>query len=296
MNKKTVSHTGEGLYKVFVYVVLITLAITIIVPVAWVFLASIKQNSEFYGSPWTLPAGFYWQNFVNAWNSANMGSYMINSVIVTALALGLLLIIALPAAYCLSRFQFRGRKFLNTCFMAGLFINVNYIVVPIFLMLKDGDAWLKNLIGHGFLLNNVFVLAVVYAATALPFTIYLLSGYFATLPHDFEEAAYIDGASYGKTMVQIIFPMAQPSIITIILFNFLSFWNEYIISMTLMSSSTGSKTLPVGLLNLMQAQQSAAQYGTMYAGLVLVMLPTLILYICVQKKLIQGMTVGGLKG
>ena len=296
MNKKTVSRTGEGLYKVFIYVVLITLAITIIVPVAWVFLASIKQNSEFYGSPWTLPAGFYWQNFVNAWNSANMGSYMINSVIVTALALGLLLIIALPAAYCLSRFQFRGRKILNTCFMAGLFINVNYIVVPIFLMLKDGDAWLKNLIGHGFLLNNVFVLAVVYAATALPFTIYLLSGYFATLPHDFEEAAYIDGASYGKTMVQIIFPMAQPSIITIILFNFLSFWNEYIISMTLMSSSKGAKTLPVGLLNLMQAQQSKAEYGIMYAGLVLVMLPTLILYICVQKKLTQGMTVGGLKG
>ncbi len=296
MNNKTASRTGEGLYKVFIYVVLITLAVTIVVPVAWVFLASIKQNSEFYGSPWTLPAGFYWQNFVNAWNSAKMGSYMLNSVIVTVLALGLLLIIALPAAYCLSRFQFRGRKILNTCFMAGLFINVNYIVVPIFLMLKDGDSWLKNIIGHGFLLNNVFVLAVVYAATALPFTIYLLSGYFATLPHDFEEAAYIDGASYGKTMVQIIFPMAQPSIITIILFNFLSFWNEYIISMTLMSSSKGAKTLPVGLLNLMQAQQSKAEYGIMYAGLVLVMLPTLILYICVQKKLTQGMTVGGLKG
>ena len=296
MNNKTASRTGEGLYKVFIYVVLITLAVTIVVPVAWVFLASIKQNSEFYGSPWTLPAGFYWQNFVNAWNSAKMGSYMLNSVIVTVLALGLLLVIALPAAYCLSRFQFRGRKILNTCFMAGLFINVNYIVVPIFLMLKDGDSWLKNIMGHGFLLNNVFVLAVVYAATALPFTIYLLSGYFATLPHDFEEAAYIDGASYGKTMVQIIFPMAQPSIITIILFNFLSLWNEYTISMTLMSSSKGAKTLPVGLLNLMQAQQSKAEYGIMYAGLVLVMLPTLILYICVQKKLTQGMTVGGLKG
>ena len=81
-----------------------------------------------------------------------------------------------------------------------------------------------------------------------------------------------------------------------ILFNFLSFWNEYIISMTLMSSTSAPRTLPVGLLNLMQAQQSAAQYGTMYAGLVLVMLPTLILYICVQRQLTQGMTVGGLKG
>ena len=180
--------------------------------------------------------------------------------------------------------------------MAGLFINVNYIVVPIFLMLRDGDLWLKNVFGSGFLLNNLVVLAVVYAATALPFTIYLLSGYFATLPHDYEEAAYIDGASYFMAMWKIIFPMAKPSIITVILFNFLSFWNEYIISMTLMSSATGQKTLPVGLLNLMQAQQSAAEYGIMYAGLVLVMLPTLILYVCVQSKLTEGMTVGGLKG
>ena len=294
--KKNDSYIGEKLYKVFIYVVLITLAITIIVPVAWVFMASVKQNSEFYGNPWTLPQGLYWQNFADAWNTAKMGEYMLNSVFVTALALVLLLLIALPAAYCLSRFKFRGSKFLNTCFMAGLFINVNYIVVPIFLMLRDGDNWMKNIGGNGIFLNNLVMLAIVYAATALPFTIYLLSGYFATLPHDYEEAAYIDGAGYGQTMWKVIFPMAKPSIITIILFNFLSFWNEYIISMTLMSSADGPKTLPVGLLNLMQAQQSAAEYGIMYAGLVLVMLPTLILYICVQNKLTQGMTVGGLKG
>ena len=254
------SRSAEGLYKFFIYFVLVLLAVTIIVPVAWVFMASIKQNAEFYGNPWALPAGFYWQNFVNAWNGAKMGEYMLNSVIVTALALALLLVVALPAAYCLSRFHFKGCKVLNTLFMAGLFINVNYIVVPIFLMLRDSDVWLKGHFGSGFLLNNLVVLAVVYAATALPFTIYLLSGYFATLPHDFEEAAYIDGASYFSTMTK------------------------------------APRTLPVGLLNLMQAQQSAAQYGTMYAGLVLVMLPTLILYICVQRQLTQGMTVGGLKG
>ena len=294
--EKRKNHSSDKLYRAFIYLVLILLAVSIIVPVLWVFMASIKQNSEFYGNPWTLPLGFYWQNFVNAWTTAKMGDYMLNSVLVTALALAILLVVALPAAYCLSRFKFWGGKFLNTAFMAGLFINVNYIVVPIFLMLRDGDTFLKNTFGTSFLLNNLVVLAIVYAATALPFTIYLLSGYFATLAHDYEEAAYIDGAGYGRTMIKIIFPMAQPSIITIILFNFLSFCNEYIISMTLMSSATGAKTLPVGLLNLMQAQQSAAQYGTMYAGLVLVMLPTLILYICVQKKLIQGMTVGGLKG
>lgn len=259
-------------------------------------MASIKENAEFYANPWNLPKGFHFQNFVEAWQTAKMGEYMLNSVIVTATALALLLIVALPASYCLSRFRFFGRNFLNTAFMAGLFINVNYIVVPIFLMLRDGDLWLKKTFGEGFLLNNLFVLAVIYAATALPFTIYLLSSYFATLPHDYEEAAYIDGAGYGKTMLRIIFPMAKPSIITVILFNFLSFWNEYIISMTMMTSLDSAKTLPVGLLNLMQAQQSAANYGPMYAGLVLVMLPTLILYCCVQSNLTKGMTVGGLKG
>ena len=116
------SRSAEGLYKFFIYFVLVLLAVTIIVPVAWVFMASIKQNAEFYGNPWSLPAGFYWQNFVNAWNGAKMGEYMLNSVIVTALALALLLVVALPAAYCLSRFHFKARRLLNTLFMAGLFI------------------------------------------------------------------------------------------------------------------------------------------------------------------------------
>jgi N-acetylglucosamine transport system permease protein len=286
----------DRLVKAFIYVALATLAILIIVPVAWVFFASVKENKEFYGNPWTLPFGFYWQNFVSAWNSASMGSYMFNSVLVTALALAILLVVALPASYCLSRFKFKGRAFLYTSFMAGLFINVNYIVVPIFLMLRDGDILFTRMIGSGILLNNMFMLAVVYASTALPFTIYLLSGYFVTLPHDFEEAAYIDGAGYTRTMVSIMFPLAKPSIITIILFNFLAFWNEYIISMTLLSSSRGARTLPVGLLNLLQVQQGRAEYGTLYGGLVLVMLPTLILYILVQKTLTQGMTAGGVKG
>ena len=99
-----------------IYFVLTALAVCIVIPVAWVFMASIKENYEFYGNPWTFPKGFYWQNFVNAWNSANMGDYMVNSVVVTALALVILLVVALPAAYALARFQFKGSKFLNILF------------------------------------------------------------------------------------------------------------------------------------------------------------------------------------
>ncbi|MEF9946015.1 MAG: carbohydrate ABC transporter permease [Lachnospiraceae bacterium] len=290
MNKKS----GNRLYKIFIYVMLFMLAISIVVPVGWVFVASIKQNSEFYGNPWTLPKGFYFQNFIDAFQQAKMGEYMLNSAIVTIVALGILLIVALPAAYVLARYKFRGSKVCNLMFMAGLFINVNYIVVPIFLMFVDGDKFLTKLFGDGFLLNNLLVVALVYAATALPFTIYLLSGFFVSIPKDYEEAAFVDGSGYFRTMFSIMMPMARPSIITVILFNFLSFWNEYIIAMTLLTGE--SKTLPVGLMQLMQAQQAAANYGRLYAGLVIVMLPTLILYMCVQKKLTEGMSLGGLKG
>ena len=289
------STASSKVAKVFIYLILGLLAVTIIVPVAWVFVASIKENSEFYGSPWALPKGFHFQNFTDAWETANMGSYMLNSVFVTVLGILLLIVIALPAAYVLSRFKFKSQKIWNVMFMAGLFINVNYIVVPIFLMLNNADGKLRQWFGEPFFLNNLFILALVYASTALPFTIYLLSGYFKSLAKDYEEAAYVDGAGYWRTMIQVIMPMAKPSIVTVILFNFLAFWNEYIISMTLLTRPE-IKTLPVGLMNLMAAQKSAVQYGQMYAGLVIVMIPTLILYICVQKKLTQGMTLGGLKG
>ncbi|EOS28619.1 MAG: carbohydrate ABC transporter permease [Lachnospiraceae bacterium] len=285
---------NDKVVKVFIYIALLMLAISIIVPVAWVFMASVKENSEFYGNPWTLPKGLYFQNFADAFTKASMGSYMINSVIITVLALLLLLVIALPAAYTLARYKFMGSKLLNIAFMAGLFINVNYIVVPIFLMLVDADKVMKSWLGSGLFLNNLFVTALVYASTALPFTIYLLSGFFVTIPKDYEEAAFVDGSGYFRTMVTIMMPMAKPSIITVILFNFLSFWNEYIISMTLLTKE--NKTLPVGLMQLMQAQKAAANYGQLYAGLVIVMLPTLILYMMMQKKLTQGMSLGGLKG
>lgn len=298
MNKreKIVGEKTGAVSKTVIYIMLVILTITIVIPVAWVFMASVKQNSEFYGNPFALPQGFYLQNFVDAWTKARMGDYFFTSVMITAIALAILLIVALPASYVLSRYKFRGSKLLNTCFMAGLFINVSYIVVPIFLMFVSGDKIVKSIFGHSFFLNNPFMVSVVLASTTLPFTIYLLSSYLATLPKDYEEAAYVDGAGYFTTMVRIILPMAKPSIITVILFEFLAYWNEYIISMTMLTDPNGARTLPVGLLNLMKAQNAKAEYGQMYAGMIMVMIPTLILYMCVQKKLTQGMTLGGLKG
>ena len=280
------------IFKVIIYIALIAMTISIIVPVLWVFMASFKRNAEFIGkvtNPWALPEQLQWQNYVTAFVDAEMGEFFLNSVIVTALALILLLVIALPAAYALSRFDFKGKKILNVAFMAGLFVNINYIVVPIFLMLSGAN----RMLGVDFFLDNRFILALIYASSSLSFSIYLLSGYFKTLPKGFEEAAYIDGCGYFKTMVSIMIPMAKPSILTVILFQFLSFWNEYIIAFTVMNEHN---TLAVGLKNLMAVERTATNYGIMYAGLVIVMIPVLVLYICVQKQLTKGMTLGGLKG
>lgn len=279
-----------SIYKIFVYVALFALAISIIVPIVWVFFASLKSQLELVsGNPFALPADWLWFNFVDAFQKARMGDYLLNTVEVTAMALVMLLVIALPASYVLARFNFIGKKFLNALFMAGLFVNVNYIVLPIFLMFFKADT----LLGFDLFLNNKFFLALVYAATSLPFTIYLLTGYFKTLPKAYEEAARIDGCGYFKTMTKIMIPMARPSIITVILFQFLSFWNEYIIAFTFMDKENA--TLAVGVKYLMADSKSQANFGVMYAGLVIVMLPTLILYILVQKKLTQGMSLGGLK-
>lgn len=176
-----------SLYKVFVYVALIALAITIIVPIVWVFMASVKSQSDLVQrSPWSLPTQVLWSNFATAFQKARMGDYLVNSVIVTAMSIFFLLIVALPASYVLARFRFKGKKFFNALFMAGLFINTNYIVLPIYVMLFHWEIALQV---QDVFLNNKIMLSLIYAATSLPFTIYLLSGYFQTLPKAYEEAA-----------------------------------------------------------------------------------------------------------
>ncbi|ATD54004.1 carbohydrate ABC transporter permease [Clostridium chauvoei] len=297
MKKAFKEISAEKLLRIFMYLCLSIFALSILIPLGWAFLASMKHKSEFYGNPWALPQGFYFENFRKAFVEANMGEYFINSVIVTGLALIILLVVAIPAAYVLSRFEFKSKKIINLLFSAGLFINVNYIVVPIFLMVLDGEKLVKQIFAVPasltLFLDSRIVVAIIYAATALPFTIYLLMNYLRTLPKAYEEAAYMDGCSNFKTLIHVIIPMAKPSILTVVLFNFLAFWNEYIIALTMLPNS--GKTLPLGLINLMQVQKTATDYGAMYAGLVIVMIPTIILYILVQKKLTEGMTVGGIK-
>ncbi|GLY06845.1 MULTISPECIES: carbohydrate ABC transporter permease [Actinoplanes] len=281
---------GRGL----TYALVGVMALLIAVPVAWVLFASLKTKGEFYGSPWALPEGLHLRNYVDAFVTARMGRYFLTSVVVTLFGLLLVLAVAVPAAYVVARYEFRGKAVVETLLMAGLFINVNYIVVPIFLMLVDWDRALVGVLPDGFFIDNPGVLSLVYAATSIPFTIYLLTAYFRTIPKDYEEAASLDGASRFRVMTKVMLPMARPAVTTVILFNFLAYWNDFIIALTLLPGD--GKTLQVGLLNLMTAQKAAADYGRLYAGMVIVIVPVLIVYALIQRRLIEGMAAGGVKG
>ncbi|MEU8010265.1 carbohydrate ABC transporter permease [Micromonospora parva] len=290
----TINKSGPRPGRGLTHLLVGAITLLIVIPVGWVLVASLKRKSEFFGSPWTLPEGLHLQNYVDAFGGAQMGRYFATSVLVTLLGLVLVLAVSVPAAYVVARYEFRGKGIVEVALLAGLFVNVNYIVVPIFLMLVDWDRALVDVFPDGLFLDNPAMLSLVYAATSIPFTIYLLTAYFRSIPGEFEEAALLDGASRFRIMTRVMLPMARPAVTTVILFNFLAYWNDFIIALTLLPGE--GKTLQVGLLNLMAAQKAAADPGRLYAGMVMVIVPVLLLYALIQRRLIQGMAAGGVKG
>lgn len=277
-------------------IVLLLFTAIVLLPIIWTFYTSFKTSTEFLVNPWSLPSSLNWENFKNALEKGNMIAYFKNSLFVTILGLVFVVLLAVPTAYVTSRFKFRFNKAISLLFMAGLFVSQNYIVVPIFLSLNKLQMFLNQYVAFQNLqlTNNLVVLSLIYAVCSLPFSIYLLSGFLKSIPYDYENAAKIDGCSYRQILVKIIMPMAKPAMVTVMMFNFMSYWNEYIMATTLMQEAKW--TLPVGLINLMEQQKFATDWGAMFAGMVIVMLPTMILYSIVQKRLTEGISMGGLKG
>lgn len=284
MSIPTKKKSSAGIGKLLLRIFLLIQALVVLYPLLWNVLASLKTNSEVMENPWSLPSALNWDNYVRAFTTAKIGDYMLNSVIVVIMSMAVLLLTAVPTAYVLGRMRFRGRSFLTNFYMAGLFIGGVYIIVPLFIMMNDLH-----------MLDNRFWLSAVYATGSLPFSVFLLTGFMKSIPHDYEEAAMIDGCGYFGTLFRVIMPMARPGIITLIVFSFFDFWNEYVLAMTFITSDA-KKTIPIGLSNLMAIQQYATDWGSLFAGLVIVLVPTLVVYALLQKKLTQGMMLGGVKG
>lgn len=276
--------TKMSLGRAIIYILLVVYAAIVIYPMFWTVMSSFKTTAEFYKDVWALPEAMHWENFKNAWTRAKLGWNILNSVWVVACSLVLTDVLASMLAYVTGRFRFPGAKFLSTLFILGMFAPLVLGTIPQFLNLQKMGLYDTHL-----------GLIMIYTAYSLPFSVLIMRNTFETIPSDFQEAAMIDGAGHTQTFFKIMLPLARSGIVTISIFHFLWTWNDYIYAMTFIPSEA-KRTLTVGLNQLTATAQYSADWGALFAGLVIVMIPSIVIYIIFNKEMQSGMTAGGIKG
>ncbi|MGV3719813.1 MAG: carbohydrate ABC transporter permease [Actinomycetota bacterium] len=278
------------------YLALVPYALLILFPLAWLSYTSLKSTPEIFGNAWSLPKSPQWENFANAWNGQSgepgLGPYFTNSVQITGVTVFLILALGAMATYALTRFRFRGADSLLNLFISGMAFPIFLAVVPLFLLLNQ--TRIPGIAPKGFV-NHYAGLVAVYVAYSLPFTVFVLSGFFRNLPRELEEASAIDGASRWQTFLRVMLPLAKPGLIVAGVFNVIGIWNEYPLALVLLSDRA-RYTLPLGLAQITQRQQYSADWGALFAALFLVMLPTMAVYLFFQKQISEGLTAGAVKG
>ncbi len=258
---------------------------------------TIAAIEESVSRPLALQAAF--DNYRNAWVESNFSGFFFNSVWVTFWSLLGTLALASMAAYVLARFEFRGNRFLFMFFISGMMIPAQLLLIPVFFefsWFSDMGTALLRPFGWTFqLYDSHFGLIMLYIALSLPFTILVLSGFFKSLPGALREAAILDGCGEYRVFWHVMLPLAKPGLITAGIFNFLGIWNEYIFALVFVNTAE-KKTLPLGLASVSIQAQYKTDFGLMFAGLVIVVIPTLLVYMILQRKLTEGITMGALKG
>jgi ABC-type glycerol-3-phosphate transport system permease component len=277
------------LSRILIFAVLAGYLLWVIYPMAWVAYSSLKTDEAIFREAFALPPFDDLQtgNYTRAWNEAKFGDYFLNSVVVTLSSVTLIVLLGAMAAYALARFYHPLGKGVFWLFLAGLMIPVQLSIVPLFFELKS--------LG---LLNSRLGLILVYTANGLPFAIFILAGFFKSLPRSLYEAAVVDGCSEASAFWKVMLPLARPGLVTVAIFQFIGVWKEYFFAFMFTSGDAGAsvRTLPLGLANLSITSQYRSDYGMLFAGLVIVTIPILIVFIALQKQLVKGVTAGALKG
>ena len=250
-----------------------------------VILASFSTTRNiFSGKVFDFSGGFHVENYVKAWTTQNVSVYFMNSLIYTILSCTVLILVSAPAAYVLSRFAFKGNELIQNLFAAALGIPLIMIIMPLFSMATKAH-----------INDSKGLIILLYICTNIPFTTFFLNTFFHNLSRTSEEAAAIDGCSPIKKFWKIMFPLAQPGIITVTIFNFITIWNEYFISL-IFANSPQNRPVAVGLYSMIQSMKYTGDLGGMFAAVVIVFLPTFILYLFLSEKIIAGVTGGAIKG
>jgi N-acetylglucosamine transport system permease protein len=276
------------LSKTLIYLILGAWALIVIFPMLWALMTSFKTDQEIFFSPWALPSRLVFENFARAWTTARIGEYFINTVIIVLPSLFLTLLLSSMAAYVLARFEFRGRGLITYLFLVGIIFPLFLALVPLYFVTQKLA-----------LLDTYTGLIMVYVAFSLSFTIFFLINFFKTLPKELGEAATIDGASQYDIFFRVYLPLAKPGLITMGIFNFLGQWNQYILPNTLMITNDDTQThyvLSQGLYYLQAKQFYGSDWSGLFAAVMIVMIPTLLIYLLFNDRIEKGMTAGAVKG
>lgn len=251
-------------------------------PLLWLVVTALKTNREYIASPFTLPAVPQISNFINAWGSANLGQMIINSIIVSFSATILNALAASMASYALSRFRFRAGEWIFALLAAGIMVPLNAMMVPYFTIFSK--------VG---LVDSLAALIILYAAINLPISTVIIRGFMDDFPKEVEEAAWIDGCGFYGRFFRMVLPLSKTGIVTAATFTFLTCWNEFVYA-NLLTSSPETKTIQIGIRYF--TNQFSTDYVSMYAAIVIAIIPSIVIYMIFQEQIIAGLTAGAVKG
>jgi len=245
-------------------------------PAIWMVYSSFKSNREIFRTPFALPKEWQWGNIVEAWTVGGLGGLYLNSVVVTVAAVGMCVLFATAAAFAFTRLEFPGRKLCYRILLIGLLLPPPSVAIALFTQLRDMH-----------LLNTLWALILPCGAWQLAFTVFLMRAYFNSMRPDMEEAARLDGATTWEIFWHISVPMVWPAMLTLIVLNTISVWNELLFAL-LFVTDDAQRTLPVGLLRF--SGYHSTDYSLVFAALTITTVPILILYFILQKHVIAGLT------
>ncbi len=268
------------------YATCLVLAAIFLFPIAWVAISSLKPSVEAMRSPPTWwPSRISFENYVTLLSPPNdLGRYTLNSLAVAVGSAVAVAALASAAGYGLSRHAFAGRRAVLILMLATLMIPFQTIAIPLFVVMRQ--------LG---LQNSLFGLALVYTALHLPLAIFIMQTAFDAVPRELDEAAIMDGAGGLDILARVLAPLVAPSVVTVLLVNFIASWNEFLAALILISDQA-RYTLPVVLINVQFGYLGVVDWGALQAGTMLTMLPSLLLALCFQRYYVQGLVAGATKG
>ncbi len=264
------------------YAVLGLGAVLALFPIALMLINTLKSGIEIVTNPLSLPLRPHWENFANAWHDANFARTLLNSALVTGTTILLVCTTAAMAAYALARRQVRGWRAISVYFLASTTLPIQLFLFPLYFAFAR--------LG---LVDNVFAVALIYVAISSPFAIFLLRTYFLAVPVEIEEAAVIDGASRWQVFVRVMLPIVSPGLLTVAAITGLNTWNEFMIAASFLQGKE-AQTAIVSFYTL--GGQYSSDWGEIMAAALIVVLPVVAFFVLLQRRFIEGMAGGAVKG